>query len=104
MPGRTSTAFKGRLRPRNILGGAKQLLDERGTTRLSTAHKPIDSLSGCLLRPEELKAQLDPGKTRKTMERLGIRALQWPFMREEVEKIVSLERYEQTFVLALQVD
>jgi hypothetical protein len=39
------------------------------------------------------------------MTRFGFRALKWPFTSEGVEKIVArLEKYEQTFNLALQVD
>lgn len=89
----------------NVLGGVKQLLDGGDKNRLSATHKLAGSLKDCSLRLEELKTRLDPGKTRKTMTRLGVRALKWPFTCKEVEKIViDLERYEQTFVLALQID
>ena len=54
---------------------------------------------------EKLKRRLEPSNTRKAMSRLGVRALKWPFTSKEVEKIVAdLERYKQTFSLALQVD
>lgn len=43
--------------------------------------------------------------TRKAPSRLEVRALKWPFTSNEVEEIVDdLEKYEQTFSLALQVD
>ena len=49
--------------------------------------------------------KLEPRKGRKTMSRIGLRALRWPFTSKQVEKIVSnLEGYQQTFGLALQVD
>lgn len=87
---------------KNILEGAKRLLDGQ---LLSTAQTLVDSLKDCFLRLEELQTQLDPGKTRKAMSRLGVRAIKWPFTSKEIEKIVNgLERYEQTFILALQVD
>lgn len=90
---------------KDVLGDLKQLLDGQDKTRLSAAYKSATSLKDCLLRLEELKAQLDPGKTRKAMNRLGVRSLRWPFTSKEVEKIVdSLENYQQTFLLALQVD
>jgi hypothetical protein len=39
------------------------------------------------------------------MSRVGFRALKWPFTSKQVDKIVStLEGYQQTFMLALQVD
>ena len=54
---------------------------------------------------QELKAKLEPGKTRNAMHGLGVRALKWPFTNKQVEKMVaSLEKYEQTFSLALQID
>jgi hypothetical protein len=52
-----------------------------------------------------MRTKLDPGKTRKAMSRIGFRALKWPFTSKQVDKIIStLEGYEQTFSLALQVD
>jgi hypothetical protein len=90
---------------KDVLGEIKQLLDGRDKTRLSATHKLLESLKECFLQLEELKTQLEPGKTRKAMSRFGVRALKWPFTSKEVEKIVaSLERYEQTFSLAFQVD
>lgn len=91
---------------KDILEEMKQLLlDGRNDPRLSAAHKLEGPLKNCFLLLEGLKTQLDPGKTRKAMRRLGMRALKWPFTSKEVVKIIDdLERYQQTFVLALQVD
>jgi hypothetical protein len=89
----------------HILEKIKQVLDRQGKTRLSTTHGLFDSLSQCLRELEDLKVKLEPGKTRKTMSRIGVRALKWPFTSKQVDKIVSiLKGYEQTFSLALQVD
>lgn len=90
---------------KGVLGGVKKLLlDGRDKTWLSATHKLARSLKDCSLRLEELETQLDPGKTRKVMSRLGVR-LKWPFTSKDVEKIMNdLERYEQTFSLALHVD
>jgi hypothetical protein len=83
----------------------KKLLEGPHKSRFSTTHRLFDSLSQCLQELKDLKVKLDPGKTRKTMSRFGVRALQWPFTSKQVDKIVSnLEGYEQTFGLALQVD
>ena len=39
------------------------------------------------------------------MSRFGLRALKWPFTSKQVEKILSsMQSFEQTFTLALQVD
>lgn len=89
----------------DLLGRVKLLLDGRDKTRLSATHDLADSLKHCFLRLAELEIQLDPQKTHNAMSRFGMRALKWPFTSKEVERIVvDLERYEQTFLLALQVD
>jgi hypothetical protein len=89
----------------HILKKLKLLLDSQDKTRLSSTHRLLESLSQCLRELEDVKAKLDPGKTRKTMSRFGFRALKWPFTSKQVDKIVStLEGYQQTFMLALQVD
>lgn len=85
----------------NVFEQVQQLLDGR--------HKMGPDLPGslkeCLLQLENLKTQLEPGKTRKAMRRVGVRALKWPFSRKEVEKLVaSLESYEQICTLALLTD
>ena len=90
---------------KDVLGEVQQLLGRRDKTRLSAVNKLLDSLKKYFLQLEELKTQLEPGKTRRAMSRFGVRALKWPFTSKEVEKIVaSLKRYEQTFSLALQVN
>jgi hypothetical protein len=89
----------------SLVENIKQLSDGPDKARLSTIHGLSDSLIGCLQELKELKEQLEPRKGRKTMAQFGLRALRWPFTSKQVEKIVSeLERYEQTFNLALQVD
>ncbi|KAI9778859.1 MAG: hypothetical protein M1839_007822 [Geoglossum umbratile] len=88
-----------------VLEKVKQLLDGQDRARLSTTHELSGSLKECLWELEELEAELEPGKTRKAMSRFGVRALKWPFTSKQVEKTISsLERYERSFALALQVD
>jgi predicted translin family RNA/ssDNA-binding protein len=90
---------------RGLLEKIKQLLDGRDKAQLSTTSELSDSLQECFRELKELKAELEPGKARKTMSRFGVRALKWPLTNKQVEKmVVSLEKYEQTFSLALQVD
>jgi hypothetical protein len=89
----------------HILEKLKQLLDSQDKKRLSTTHSLSDSLKQCFQDMEDMRTKLDPGKTRKTMSRIGFRALKWPFTSKQVDKIVlTLKGYEQTFSLALQVD
>ncbi|KAF2192944.1 vegetative incompatibility protein HET-E-1 [Zopfia rhizophila CBS 207.26] len=89
----------------NVLKRLKQLLDGPNGTRLPATHELWNSLEKCFLELEGLKTQLDPGKARKAMSRFGVRALKWPFTSKEVEKmVVNLEKYKQSFSLALQAD
>jgi hypothetical protein len=89
----------------HILKKIERLLDSQDKTRLSTTHGLLDSLSQCLQELKDMEAKLNPGKSRKIMSRIGLRALKWPFTSKQVDKIVStLEGFEQAFTLALQVD
>ena len=90
---------------KDVLGEVKQLLDGRDKTLLSATYKLSDSLKECFLQLTELNKQLDSSKTRKIMGQVWVRALRWPFTSKEVETLVArLERYEQTYILALQAD
>lgn len=89
----------------STLGELRQGLGRPDGTRLPATRKLTESLQECLVLLQKLEIQLEPGKTRKAMSRLGGRALKWPFKSKEIEKIVaSLEKYEQTFSLSLQID
>jgi hypothetical protein len=90
---------------KRVLESIKKLLDGPHKARLPTTHGLFKSLKQCLRELEKLKDDLEPGKTRKVMSRFGVRALKWPFTSKQVGKIISsMEGYEQTFTLALQVD
>jgi superfamily I DNA and RNA helicase len=79
----------------HILEQIKQLLDSQDKTRVSTTQGLFSSLAQCLTKLKSLQVELEPGKTRKTMSRIGLRALKWPFTSKQVDKIVSnLEGYE----------
>lgn len=89
----------------HILKQLQQLLERQDKTALSTTRGLSGSLEECLKELKLLQAKLEPGKTRKTMSRVGLRALKWPFTSKEVNKIVlNLEQYVQTFGSALQID
>ncbi|KAF2262389.1 hypothetical protein CC78DRAFT_320356 [Lojkania enalia] len=90
---------------KNVLGEVQRLLDKQDKSQLSSTRKLLDSLKECSQHLQGLKAQLEPGGARKAMQRVGLRSLKWPFTSKQVEKIVaSLEQYQCTFGLALQVD
>lgn len=89
----------------NLFERVKQLSDGGDHTGLSTVHQFEVSLKDCSLRLKELETRLDPSKLHRNMSRFGWRALKWPFTSKEVERIVlDMQKYEQTFILALQVD
>src|SRR4051794_27335198 len=62
-----------------VLGKFKQLLEGPDGTKLSASQKLDDTLDECSLQLEYLLKTLDPGKGRKAMSRIRLRALKWPF-------------------------
>ncbi|EWY97447.1 hypothetical protein FOYG_02287 [Fusarium oxysporum NRRL 32931] len=87
------------------LRGFHRVLHGPNNQALPISRELIDSLDGCKSELAQVQNRLDPGKARKTMRRLGLRALKWPFDSKEVSGIVAnLERYKQTIMLCLQVD
>lgn len=94
---------------KNVLEELQQLLDKQDKSQLHSTRRLLDSLNECHQQLQGLKvrleAQLEPSRGRKAMQRIGLRALKWPFASKQVEKMVaSLEQYEHTFSLALHVD
>ena len=89
----------------HTLRGLKQQLERPDGTRLSATRTLTEALQECLVLLQKLETQLKPGKTRRAMSRFGGRAMKWPFKSKQIEKtIASLEKYEQTFSLSLQID
>lgn len=90
---------------KDVFEQVEQLLGGRNKMLLLATYNLSDSLKECLLQLEKLKTQLEPSKTRKTMSRVGVRSLKWPFTSKEIENcIASLESYEQIYTLALLAD
>jgi hypothetical protein len=89
----------------DLLRAVEWQLQRPNNTQLSTSQKLHGVLQDCFSQLTQLNTKLDPGKTRKTISRFGIRALKWPFESKEVENVINdLERCKQTISLALQVD
>jgi hypothetical protein len=59
---------------KRVLESIKELLDGPHKARLSTTHGLFKSLKQCLRELQELNEELEPGKTRKSMSRFGVRA------------------------------
>lgn len=94
---------------KNVLENIQQLLGQYDKSQLSTTHTIQNPLQRCSQELKEieaaLQARLSPSSGRRAMQKLGIRALKWPFTSKEVEKAVqNLKEYENTFSLALQVN
>jgi hypothetical protein len=72
---------------------------------MATSSGLVNNIISCLSDLEALEARLNPGKGKKLMKKVGLRALKWPLKRTEVEgAIKNLERYKSLFLLSLQVD
>ncbi|OQE10072.1 hypothetical protein PENFLA_c096G05144 [Penicillium flavigenum] len=82
----------------------KFLLGGNGKT-LPTSSRLANTITDCLSDLRGLETKLDPGKGKKLMRKVGLRALKWPLKRAEVESMIqNLERYKSSFLLSLQVD
>lgn len=90
---------------RNTLDEVNRLLDGQDEARLKASQRLRKSINACLTQISTVEQKLKSTKGDKVMRRLGIRALRWPFTRQEVDKIIEeLRASETTITLALQVD
>ncbi|CAM1512017.1 Fc.00g095300.m01.CDS01, partial [Cosmosporella sp. VM-42] len=88
-----------------ILQDAAHLLETPDGRLLSTSRKLDDALKKCRYELDEVHDKLEPGTARKTMRRVGFRALKWPFKKGDVEAIVaSLISHRDTIATGLQID
>ena len=80
-------------------------LQKNDENALPTSSQLIANVTDCLSDLRALEAKLDPGKGKKLMRKVGLRAWRWPLKRIEVENVIQkLERYKSSFLLSLQVD
>ena len=90
---------------RDVLGEVEQLLDGPDGAKLSASQKLLEALRDGLSQLKTLDERLNPGKARKAMSLIGVRAFRWPFESKAVDKVIKgLERCKQTASLVLQVD
>ncbi|KAI4273862.1 MAG: hypothetical protein L6R38_006240 [Xanthoria sp. 2 TBL-2021] len=67
----------------------------------------IDSkaVQNCCEELKSIKERLEPRKKHATMQRMGLRALKWPFTSKEIEdRVQALEKYLVLFNTTLQLD
>lgn len=83
----------------------QKYLQSNDSRILPISSRQISNITDCLSNLRALEVRLDPGKGKKMMRKVGLRALKWPMKREEVEAVIeNLERYKSSFLLSLQVD
>jgi hypothetical protein len=83
----------------------QKLLQRDNANSLPTSLRLVSNIADCLSDLQALEERLDPGKGRRLMQKVGLRALKWPLKRTEVEGVTkNLERYKSSFLLSLQVD
>ncbi|OBR03073.1 Ankyrin repeat protein [Colletotrichum higginsianum IMI 349063] len=96
---RETTAFN------KLANGVQDRLAGPHGATLSTSHILSGIFENAKLRLEELDEKLEPSRSRKAMRRFGVRALQWPFQSNDVEKALKdLARYTEAITLGLQID
>ncbi|KAL5357236.1 hypothetical protein BJX96DRAFT_181550 [Aspergillus floccosus] len=89
----------------NTLRDLQRNLQKNKAKGLPTSSRLLSDITACFCELRKLETTLDPGKGKKLMGRMGLRALKWPIKRTEVESLTqNLERYTSLFLLALQVD
>lgn len=87
------------------LQGLQNILQDDKGKALPTSSRLASDITDCLSDLQALEARLDPGKGKRLMKKVGLRALKWPLKRTEVEALIkNLERYKHSFLLSLQVD
>ncbi|KAL5598574.1 uncharacterized protein BROUX77_006408 [Berkeleyomyces rouxiae] len=81
-----------------------EFLEKPNGENLKKSKSLDDVLEGSRSLLLELSEKLEPNITRKTMKRLGLRALKWPFQRGEVEALIDqLQRHNESISHILQV-
>ena len=89
----------------DVLEKSVHIVERSKPARLPVSNSLLESLKRCKTDLDNLNTRLDPGKRQKVMKRFGLRALKWPFTRNEVDKAVQmLEGYITTFGVALVAD
>ncbi|KAF8535433.1 NACHT and WD40 domain protein [Trichophaea hybrida] len=89
----------------NVLNRVNDVTNGPDVAKFPALRDLTMTISQCSSELTNLKTQLDPGKGRRVMKRLGLHALMWPFKTEDINKCISsLERCKTTINLALSAD
>ena len=86
----------------NVLQNVRKIV-EHSPSKLPTV--PTAAIVHSQQYLSDLEEKLNPPKQKKMMDRVGLRALKWPFTNKEVEEWITwLNRDKTTLVLALNSD
>ena len=89
----------------DVFKDCHNLLDGPHGPKLESSQKLRNALKESSSYLNNLASKLELGRGRKSMSRLGIRALQWPFTSKEVDRIISgLRQSKENVALAMQID
>ncbi|KAL2816634.1 Quino protein amine dehydrogenase [Aspergillus cavernicola] len=87
-----------------VLKALDILLHEPKGSELSTSQTLSSDIANCFSSLTSLKEQIDPEVTQRPMRRWGIRAIQWPLKRTELDKAISDIERMTTGLLVQKVD
>lgn len=87
------------------LNRAREIIESPENDSLSASREFSIQLDGCWATLHELLSKLEPNKAQSTMRKFGLRALKWPFSRNEMDRTMTvLEQYQRRMMDSLQVD
>lgn len=87
-----------------VLRSLHELAQNPKATKLVTFRSLAESIQQCETDLEHLQ-KLEPSKSRKAMNKYGVRALKWPFESKQLHNYIRIfERYNSTFNAALNAD
>ncbi|KAH6986679.1 vegetative incompatibility protein HET-E-1 [Ilyonectria destructans] len=92
----------------NLEGVAKavqKLLNNSNSAKLNESQELKNNLNNTRSQLKTLHLRLTPRTSRKTISKIGLHALKWPFQSKEVDGLVeTLRRYAETIDRTLQVE
>jgi hypothetical protein len=78
----------------------KSLDKSPDATRLQVSKSLAETIAQCLSDLNSLTSRLDPGRGWEMMNRVGLRALKWPFKSKDVVKVIEALNVYSTSVPA----
>jgi ABC-type phosphate/phosphonate transport system ATPase subunit len=87
----------------SILTNVSRLAEGRDPAKLSSVRLLMQEDGPVLL--DEFLPKLDPGKGKNVMTPFGMRALKWPFISKDIEKVLTkIGQLNATLTMALAAD